>query len=406
MEKLGRNLIQIEFHQLQMPLATSRVINGRAIRGLAESLEKFGQINPGLAIEDGENLILLDGYLRALALQKCGMDTIWVEVVTGDMATGLLMVLAKNQGRQWEPLEEAQLIQELIEVHGKTQQEVAVSLGKGPSWVSRRLGLLKALPEEVLEAVKTGVIGPWTANRIMAPLARANPGHASRLLEALKKQDWSSRELGLFLKHYEASTKPVRERMIERPDLFFKTLVFNKEKADAAKLRGGPEEDWLAEVKDLERRIKRLQAKTDLLTLADTFNDRDDLVKALARADSLWRELTNHVERSCGDIRRETNSDSGNACSEDLVSRDQQNIECGTRDSSTCCGQGREDRNQEAENSGPGLGPDTPTVQKVQRQRHTDTGGFGAGGRPSSRLQHTDTCGARGSPEKNQTQSG
>jgi len=69
--------------------------------------------------------------------------------VTCDLASGLLLVLARNQSRHLEPLEEAHLIERLIEDHGKTGVEVAQALGRDPSWVSRRLEMLRTLPEPV-----------------------------------------------------------------------------------------------------------------------------------------------------------------------------------------------------------------------------------------------------------------
>ena len=75
MEELGRNLIEVEFQQLEMPLRPSRLNNRKALLQLLPSIEAHGQITPVLAAKSGEKLLLLDGHLRVEALRHCGKDT-------------------------------------------------------------------------------------------------------------------------------------------------------------------------------------------------------------------------------------------------------------------------------------------------------------------------------------------
>ena len=159
-------------------------------------METSGQLEPVLANRDGERFVLLDGYHRVAALKKCGQDKVWVEWISCDPARGLVTALLRNQGRKWEPLEEAMLIRKLIEEHGMSQQKAGLELGKSGG-ISGRLKLLEGLPDAVLEAVREGGIGVWAAQRVFAPLARANSEHAVRDTSPEKDSDEQPRIGGL-----------------------------------------------------------------------------------------------------------------------------------------------------------------------------------------------------------------
>jgi len=322
MDKLGRNLIEVEIHQLEMPLMRSRLKNRKAQLKLIHSLEVHGQIRPVLAIKKEEKLFLLDGHLRVEALRKCGKDTVWVELVACDLANGLLMLLARNQSRQWEPLEEAELIRQLIDDHGMSGVEVARAVGKDPSWVSRRLTLLMDLPIPVLEAVKKGQIGQWAAIRVLAPLARANQDHALSLIKALDEASLSSRDLKFFFNYYKRSSKKVRERMIADPHLFMKASGFKEKEAKAKKVAAGPEGLLCAELEVLEKTLRDLRMKTDALAAAGALTGQKDLLEVFDRVDSQWNQLKTSVDRSRNDSRTNENRDCGDARSGNVYTGD------------------------------------------------------------------------------------
>jgi hypothetical protein len=66
----------------------------------------------------------------------------------------LLLCLARGAERGWEVIEEAALLHELSTRH--SLGTLAERIGPDVSWVSRHLSLYRALPEELLEAVRAG----------------------------------------------------------------------------------------------------------------------------------------------------------------------------------------------------------------------------------------------------------
>lgn len=236
----------LEISRLDLRYAHTRIRRPEALLPLMRSLEKWGQRRPVIVVRsDPPCHVLVDGYLRVEALRRCGKDIVLAEVWSCGEMEALLQVLMREQERRWEALEEASLIRELHDRHELSQESIARLLGKDKSWVCRRLSLLSSLPEEILEAVRSGDLSPWAAGRILAPLARANPEHA----KALSQAHLSTRELWEFFRHYQKAHRKERERMVLDPLLFLKALRAREEEGRIRALKEGPEGRWLRDMK-------------------------------------------------------------------------------------------------------------------------------------------------------------
>jgi hypothetical protein len=76
------------------------------------------------------------------------------------------------------------------------------------------------LPDAALAAVCEGRLSSWVANRVVAPLARANREHADQLVKALSIAPLSTRELRSWFEHYQKAGHIARERLASHPHLF------------------------------------------------------------------------------------------------------------------------------------------------------------------------------------------
>ncbi len=223
MKPATHELMAVDLHQLQLPFAQLRVAAPKAIDALARSIDERGQLVAVVVVDAPERCWnVIDGYRRVAALERCGHDQAWVERWDCALCEALLLVLAKAQARPWQALEEAALLQELIDRHGCSQRQIARHSGRDVSWVSRRLALLEGLPETALAAVRAGQLSSWAASRVLLPLARANAEHANTLLQQLGEQPLSTRELALWFDHYQKANRATRARLVEQPQLFLK----------------------------------------------------------------------------------------------------------------------------------------------------------------------------------------
>jgi ParB family chromosome partitioning protein len=208
--------------------------------------------------DDPPRWVLIDGYRRVEALREIGEDLVWVDAWDRSVDEALLLRLARAPERGWEAIEEAALLQELSSRY--SQRELAQRIGRDVSWVSRRLNLFKALPEELLEAVRTGTLSVWTATRILALLARANSDHAQTLLAQLEKTPLSTRELEQLFAQYQRTPSAQRERLVANPALFAQTLDSRRQAAEDRRLAEGPEGAWCKDLVVTGKILKRLTA--------------------------------------------------------------------------------------------------------------------------------------------------
>jgi ParB family chromosome partitioning protein len=267
MSSFGIQTLEADLHRLDLRFSSLRVRKPRAVARLAQSIAHSGQLMPVVAVDEHRQAqwVLIDGYLRIEALRRLSRDTARVELWKCPLAQALLLVLVRVQGRAWEAIEEGAVIRELVGPCGLSQREVARQTGRDVSWVSRRLTLVEDLPEAVFAAVCAGELSTWAAVRVLAPLARANTEQAQILLAALQREPLSTRKLRAWYQHYQKANRQQRERMLAQPHLFCQALQANTREQQARELRAGPEGAWVAEVKRIGQRLRRLGQQIPLV---------------------------------------------------------------------------------------------------------------------------------------------
>jgi ParB family transcriptional regulator, chromosome partitioning protein len=291
--------LDVDLHLLELRFAGARLIDSRAVERLARSIARDGQIVPCIVVgaspgnaEDGERVVLIDGYRRVAALRRLGRDGASVERWSCGLVDGVLGVLARAQSRSFAAIEEALLLRELTQGFGLSQLEVARRCGRDDSWVNRRLQLLSSLPDTVLAAVRAGRLSTWAAIRVIAPLARASGAHAERLLTALAQAPLSTRELKQWFDHYQKASRAVRERMVEHPQLLMQALNESAEQDRIEHLRLGPEGECEVDLLRINGLIHRVRKRLAMLCPLSA-----ELQRAFLRAHASFEALSNDIKR-------------------------------------------------------------------------------------------------------------
>jgi len=288
------NVRHIDLHALIPRFAPLRLHDPARLAWLVAAIERQGQLTPVVAVPAADNTperwVLIDGYRRREALQRLNQDRIWVDVWAGSVDEALLATLSRGPERAWEAIEEAALIAELASRH--SLQAIARELGRDVSWVSRRLSLIKALPEDLLEAVRQGRISLWAATRIFAPLARANSEHARTLLAKLAEQPLSTRELKRLYEQYCQATRVQRRRLVENPQLFLNALQSRQEATATKRLAAGPEGAWYQDLRVVSALLERLLGQVPtLFGPTQEAAERERLQQAFAAAQAQFKRL-------------------------------------------------------------------------------------------------------------------
>lgn len=290
----------IELTHIDLRYSHTRIHRPGIISSLAGFIERYGQLSPVITLKQGNStFILLDGYLRIAALKRCGKDTVLAQVWRHlKEPEALIMVIARNQERRWELVEQACLIRELQDRHKLSQEKIASMLGRDKSWVSRRISLISALPEQMLEWVLSGHISTWAATRVLVPLARANKEHASALARDLIKEHISTRDLATFFQHYQKANRNKRDLMVKHPAMFIKALHCKEEENQADFLKQGPEGKWVKDLKMTGHILRRLikQAST-VIYQGQNCLDRRTLFTAFEDIKKLTLSLENEIMR-------------------------------------------------------------------------------------------------------------
>jgi hypothetical protein len=149
----------------------------------------------------------------------------------------------------------------------------------------------------------------WAAVRILGPLARANAAHAEQLLASLRKTPLSTRQLANGFAQYQRASRPVRERLVESPQLLLEAVAARQEEKVAERLREGPEGEGLADLRLLEAVGARLKRRLSALSLPLTALS-PAVTAVVASLQPALESLQRHLTRVCPhDIPRDSGVD-------------------------------------------------------------------------------------------------
>ncbi|MDA1335197.1 MAG: ParB/RepB/Spo0J family partition protein [bacterium] len=141
--------------------------NGAALKGLAESIRQYGILQPmvvtRLEVETPSGIDvyyeIVAGERRFRASQLIGLKEVPVIIRREEPAkVRLELALVENVQRQdLNPVERAVAYRRLVEEFSVDQKEIAQRIGKSRESIANTIRILQ-LPEEILEAVRAGVI--------------------------------------------------------------------------------------------------------------------------------------------------------------------------------------------------------------------------------------------------------
>lgn len=209
--------MDLELGQLELRYEKLRRRNAHKERQLVASLAEKGQLLPVVVVRDGDAFVLVDGYKRVRALKSLRHDT--ASAIAWDLGE-LEAVVLERVMRTTEvdgALEQGWLLEELNERFDLSHEELARRFDKSPSWVSRRIALVRALPHEVQTRVQSGALPAHGAMKFLVPMARAKDSDCVRLVMALGQTRPSTRDLGALYATWAAGNQKTRELVVTKP---------------------------------------------------------------------------------------------------------------------------------------------------------------------------------------------
>ena len=145
-------LIDIEPNELQ----ARKVFNEETINELAESIKRYGVIQPIIVTKRDNYYQIVAGERRWRASKKAGISEIPAIVRNDDERKNREVSLIENiQREDLNPIDKARGFKVLMEEYNLTEQNIADILGKGRTSISNSLRLLN-LDERVIKMAEEG----------------------------------------------------------------------------------------------------------------------------------------------------------------------------------------------------------------------------------------------------------
>ncbi len=226
--------MQLEFHQLDRRWEHLRVRHAARQRRLLASLAESGQQTPIVVVaaeDQTDRYVVIDGYKRIVALEQLSRDTVEAAVWPMSEAAAVLLNRSLRLSEHETALEVGWLLAELERRFRYSLDELARRFDRSVSWVSRRLALAEVLPEAIQQQVREGKILAQVAMKFLVPVARQSLEDCQRMAAIFAQHHCDTREAGQLYGACRKGSPAVRKRILDDPELFFKTQRQAQEKA-------------------------------------------------------------------------------------------------------------------------------------------------------------------------------
>jgi ParB family chromosome partitioning protein len=209
--------VELEFHQLDVRYERLRVRQPARERRLLASLADAGQQMPIVVVTAGSVYVVVDGHKRVRCLRRLHRDTVGAVVWEMPEADALIFRQLLHTDATESALEQGWLLRTLHEDHQLALDALARRFDRSVSWVSRRLGLVRALPDAVQHRIQAGQLVAHAAMKYLVPLARANAGDCVRFVEAIVPHRLTTRQIGRLYQVYVTGPDSSRALVLTDP---------------------------------------------------------------------------------------------------------------------------------------------------------------------------------------------
>ncbi len=306
--------MDLEFHQLDRRYESLRVRQPARERRLLASLAELGQQMPIVVVAAPAGAhVVVDGYKRVRGLERLHRDT--VQAVSWEMPEPDALVFRHRLHAEGPAcaIEEGWLLRTLHEDHGVAMELLARRFDRSVSWVSRRLSLVRELPDLVQRRVQEGRLAAHAAMKYLVPLARANAPACVRLAEAITTRSLTTRQVGRLYDAYVTGTPAVRDVVLTDPGLVLRLDAEAQRPAAGLPDAPGAAVAFLSDLHVIGAVARRARERVPagLVLIAA---DRDRAWRACCRAQEDVDQLAQQCREVLRDARsRDPHGDSGTA---------------------------------------------------------------------------------------------
>jgi len=204
-------IVEIYLDKIDLSLKEMRVIRDEQILAMTRSLKRNGQLQPVIVRKVEGEYQLIDGFKRYYAAEELEMEQLQSMVVKAGRIEAKAKILAYNKGNHaLLEYEEALVVESLRKEDLLSGLEISRLLNVSSTWVSRRLGMIEKLSDEVQQELKLGVITPSHV-RSLGKLPR---GNQTLMLKCITGKNVTSHDSGILVKKYLQANDEVEQEYI------------------------------------------------------------------------------------------------------------------------------------------------------------------------------------------------
>jgi len=192
--------------------------NQEQIQELADSIKKYGVLQPLLVQKNGERYQIIAGERRWRAAKEAGLKEVPVVIREYTKQQSMEIALIENvQRADLNPIEEAMAYQQLMQEFDLTQEEIAERVSKNRATITNSMRLLK-LDKRVQEMLIQGQV---TSGHARALLALEDGEQQYQVALKIIGEKLSVREVEKLVKALNKPKKEQKEEQKEERDLSF-----------------------------------------------------------------------------------------------------------------------------------------------------------------------------------------
>jgi len=165
---------EVEISALDLRYASYRLRNSVQEKRLLGSMSERGIEEPLEGINGTSGPILLNGFKRVRCARKLHIEAVPYVSLGEDEAAGIVGLLRMSTDKSLSILEQARFVTDLKTVHGLDAALIAQELGRGKSWVSMRLGLMREMSEVVRDKLLSGAFPVYAYMYTLRQFMRMN----------------------------------------------------------------------------------------------------------------------------------------------------------------------------------------------------------------------------------------
>lgn len=207
---------QVEVCSFDLRYEGYRMRSAGAEKALLLSISAHGIREPLQGVGTEGERILLDGFKRLRCAAKLNIGIVPYLSLGDDEPCGIIELLRISNARSLSILEQARLIDELMNVHQMCNAEIATLLERSKAWVSVRAGIISQMSQSVMDKIFNGQFPVYSFMYTLRQFMRINcvkKDEVDEFVNVVAGRHLSTRDIDLLANAYFKGPDEFREQI-------------------------------------------------------------------------------------------------------------------------------------------------------------------------------------------------